>query len=83
MLRGYGSTARSRVVVTGQRREFIDSSEGSFRLRQSLPWWDVFVMAYGDPNVGPYIEGEASAEPDDLPDWIDWKATRPDAPGLE
>ena len=42
-----------------------------------------FVMAYGDPNVGPYIEGEASAEPDDLPDWIDWKATRPDAPGLE
>jgi hypothetical protein len=72
-LRGYDSPPRSEVVVKGTRREFISVIGGVATLKEGPRWWDVWVMASADPDVGPYIEAEAALSVEDLPDWPSYK----------
>lgn len=75
-LRGHGPAGWSEVVVKGRRTELIEQGPAGLRLKGGRRWWDVWVKAMVEPDVGPYVEAEAAAERDLLPAWPDYKAAR-------
>jgi hypothetical protein len=61
-------------VVKGRRHEFIEVDQRGPNLKQGPTWWDVWVKATGDPNVGPYVEAEAASSIGELPDWPSYQS---------